>query len=72
MSPISVIRSFAFQNSVICAQPMRDLFDTLQPDHNTRETIAEGAVLLRGKALRFETEILPRCRRSPHNRRSAT
>jgi DNA oxidative demethylase len=37
---------------------MRDLFDTLQPDHNTRETIAEGAVLLRGKALRFETEIL--------------
>jgi alkylated DNA repair protein (DNA oxidative demethylase) len=37
---------------------MRDLFDTVQPNHDTRETIAEGAVLLRGKALLFESEIL--------------
>jgi len=37
---------------------MRDLFDTVQPDHDVREAIADGAVLLRGKALLFETEIL--------------
>ena len=37
---------------------MRDLFDTVQPAQAAREAIAEGAVLLRGKALAFETEIL--------------
>src|SRR5512138_1071931 len=37
---------------------MRDLFDTLQSDGTSREMMAEGAVILRGKALAFETEIL--------------
>src|ERR1044072_365990 len=37
---------------------MRDLFDTVQPAQAAREAIAEGAVLLRGKALAFEAEIL--------------
>jgi alkylated DNA repair protein (DNA oxidative demethylase) len=37
---------------------MRDLFDTALPDPDARETIAEGAVLLRGKALACEREIL--------------
>jgi alkylated DNA repair protein (DNA oxidative demethylase) len=36
---------------------MRDLFDTLQPNRASREVMAEGAVVLRGKALAIETEI---------------
>jgi alkylated DNA repair protein (DNA oxidative demethylase) len=37
---------------------MKDLFDAFQPDHTSREAIAEDAVVLRGKALAFEREIL--------------
>ena len=37
---------------------MKDLFDDLQLPATTREALAEDAVLLRGKALSFETEIL--------------
>src|SRR5436190_4582911 len=37
---------------------MNDLFDDLQLPATTREALAEDAVLLRGKALSFETEIL--------------
>jgi len=37
---------------------MSDLFDAFQADHASRDTMAEGAVILRGKALAFEAEIL--------------
>jgi DNA oxidative demethylase len=37
---------------------MKDLFDALQLDHASRDAMADGAVILRGKALSFETEIL--------------
>jgi alkylated DNA repair protein (DNA oxidative demethylase) len=37
---------------------MKDLFDAFQPDHASPEVMAEGAVILRGKALAFETRIL--------------
>jgi alkylated DNA repair protein (DNA oxidative demethylase) len=37
---------------------MKDLFDALQLDHASREAMADGAVILRGKALAFETDIL--------------
>ena len=37
---------------------MSDLFDAIEPLDPRRETMAEGAVLLRGRALPFETDIL--------------
>jgi alkylated DNA repair protein (DNA oxidative demethylase) len=37
---------------------MSDLFDAFQADHASRDTMAEGAVILRGKALALEAEIL--------------
>ena len=37
---------------------MKDLFDAFQPDPTSREAMAEGAVILRGKALACQTEIL--------------
>lgn len=37
---------------------MRDLFETLPVADGVREAIADGAVILRGKALACETEIL--------------
>lgn len=37
---------------------MRDLFDAIPADHAARESIADGAVLLRGQALPFEAELL--------------
>jgi DNA oxidative demethylase len=37
---------------------MKDLFDAIQSDHASHEAMVEGAVILRGKALAFETEIL--------------
>lgn len=38
--------------------PMPDLFDSIEPTGPRREDMAEGAVLLRGSALPFETELL--------------
>jgi alkylated DNA repair protein (DNA oxidative demethylase) len=37
---------------------MKDLFDAFQPDHASCEAMADDAVILRGKALPFETEVL--------------
>jgi alkylated DNA repair protein (DNA oxidative demethylase) len=37
---------------------MRDLFDTLRPDCISREAMADDAVILRGKALTCETEVM--------------
>ncbi len=37
---------------------MNDLFDNLEPVDPPREVMAEGAMLLRGKALPFEADIL--------------
>jgi alkylated DNA repair protein (DNA oxidative demethylase) len=37
---------------------MSDLFDAFQADHASGDTMAEGAVILRGKALALEAEIL--------------
>lgn len=37
---------------------MQDLFSSLLPSLPERETLAEGAVLLRGEALRVETDLL--------------
>jgi len=37
---------------------MNDLFECIPPLHPTKETMAEGAVLLRGAALAFEKELL--------------
>jgi DNA oxidative demethylase len=37
---------------------MSDLFDAIEPLHPPREVMAEGAVLLGGAALPFETDIL--------------
>ena len=37
---------------------MRDLFFSQQPDHATQEAMADGAVILRGKALANESAIL--------------
>jgi alkylated DNA repair protein (DNA oxidative demethylase) len=37
---------------------MKDLFDAFQTDRASHEAMADGAVILRGKALAFETEIL--------------
>src|SRR5579871_6738146 len=40
------------------SMPMADLFAAIEPAGPVRETIAEGAVLLRGGALPFEEEIV--------------
>jgi DNA oxidative demethylase len=37
---------------------MNDLFDSIDPPERPRETIAEGAYLLRGAALAFERDVL--------------
>src|SRR5215467_15386146 len=37
---------------------MNDLFECIPPLHPAKETMAEGAVLLRGAALAFEKELL--------------
>src|SRR3984893_2386049 len=37
---------------------MSDLFDSVEPLNPSREAMAEGAVLMRGKALPFEADIL--------------
>lgn len=37
---------------------MKDLFDVMQPRATAREALAENAVLLRGKALAFDAEVL--------------
>ena len=39
-----------------------DLFDTIADAQPSRETMAEGAVLLRGFALRFEADLIPALR----------
>jgi alkylated DNA repair protein (DNA oxidative demethylase) len=37
---------------------MNDLFDAIEPRDPPREVMADGAMLLRGSALRFEADIL--------------
>lgn len=46
------------RDAMIRQQTMRDLFETFHSTDDAREAMAEGAVILRGKALAVESDIL--------------
>ena len=51
---------------------MNDLFDAIEPRDPPREVMADGAMLLRGSALRFEADILSALQAIVDRRRSGT